>query len=77
MLAQEEKKPGMAAMIVSKMAKPEEKEVENESEGLDSAVEEILSAIESKNKEALKEALKSFIELCDEDSEEVEAPEAE
>lgn len=33
--------------------------------GLQSAAEEIVQAIESKNASALKAALKSFIEMCD------------
>lgn len=36
---------------------------------LDSAAEEILAAVESKDASALREALKSFYEMCDSEAE--------
>ena len=56
--------------------KSEDFEVEESGEddysvGYDSAVEEMFSALDSKDVSGFKEALKSFIELCvDDDSEE-------
>lgn len=50
-------------------AEASEEVVDDSSMGLDAAVDELMSAIESKNKSGIKEALKSFITLCADESE--------
>lgn len=50
---------------------PSEEKVQDESpevSGVESAADEIMSAIESKDSKALAEALKSFLELADSES---------
>lgn len=71
-----EDRKSIAKGIMAQMAgkKPEmsvEVEVEPKSDemGLDSAAEEILSAVEAKDASALKEAMKSFMEMCSSESE--------
>ena len=60
------KTKGIAALLVGKMGKGPEGEEggDMEGEGLDTAAEDILAAIESKDPQALKEALRSFYEMC-------------
>lgn len=65
---------GIAALILSKakpMGKPDEKPELGESStsdmGFDSAIEDLFSAIESKDKEAFKSAFKSAVSLCPDD----------
>ena len=66
----------IASLIV---ATPEKKISEpKDMVGIDAAAEEILSAIETKDKSALVGALKSFIQMCDEEEEMLEGePETE
>lgn len=73
MMANDKKKS--ITLIMNKMrGKPEEMteaptnemgDEVDDSMGLDTAAEEILSAVASKDAKALKEALKSFMEMCD------------
>ena len=48
----------------NEMSEEEEYSNEEEEEGLNIAIEEMLTAIEEKDSESLKEALKSFIKQC-------------
>lgn len=70
----------MATVIISKLGaaphepRPEQKEPETDE--LEVAAEEVLSALESKSPAALKEALKSFVQMCmDKYDEESDMPE--
>lgn len=63
--------PKKTAMLI--IAKGKDKEHKNMSkhendsdEGLNTASEEIISAIHEKDAEALKEALKNFMDICEE-----------
>lgn len=67
-LMRDEKK--IANLIVSM---PEKKiEEPKDMVGIDAAAEEILSAIETKDKKALASALKSFMSMCNEEEEQIE-----
>ena len=80
-----DKKSNLAIIIAKKMGKPEESKSAPESEdggeldqsmGYDSAGEEILKAIESKDKSMLVEAIKNIVQMCmDESPEESEESE--
>lgn len=68
----DDKRKKMALIIA--MGKPEgkddpdaEKETSEESDGLDSAAQDILDAVESKDAKALKDALKDFMYMCEEE----------
>lgn len=73
-------KKKQATLIVSKLSgnvepKPMVDGAEQDaSMGLDAAAEEILQAIESRDKSALKSALKSFMEMCEYEEPEAEEP---
>lgn len=64
------KKDGVGGIIIEVEKKDE---MPAEDLGLQSAAEEIMSAIESKDVEALKGAMKAFHEMCMMDSEEGES----
>lgn len=63
------------SVLIARMKQPKEEQVskapekdgveQDSSIGLESAADEIMSAVESKNAKALVEALKSFMEMCD------------
>ena len=57
----------IAALIVGKPVEGENDEEykQDKEEGLNIAAEEIMQALETKNKDNLKEALKSFISMCE------------
>ena len=82
MMGDEGKKKSMISIIMgkSKPSAPVESEEDHSNEegdmGLESAAEEILSAIEAKSAKDLVAALENFIELCDKE-EESESPETE
>lgn len=71
--------PGIATIIVAKKMgegpspEMEKEEMDTAKEGCLMACEEIISALDAKDKEKLFEALKSFID-CYQDLEEVEEP---
>lgn len=73
------------SVLIARMKKPSEEVskapekdgVEQDSSmGLESAADEIMSAVESKNPKALVSALKSFMEMCDNESPEHEQSES-
>lgn len=75
-------KKNMATVIVSKMKKPDEYKKAPEQDGamIESddysiAADEIVDALEKKDKVALKEALKSFVQMCMDESPEQEPSE--
>ncbi len=68
---EDNKKKGLALIIMEKMKKGKEKEeTEDEDysgdEGQDSSVEEMFDAFEKKDVSGFKEALNNFIQLCKE-----------
>lgn len=73
------KSKGIAALIVEAMPKGAGKEKSDAMEGSDYSIaaDEILSAIQEKDSEALGEALRAFVDLCKSDSYEEEAEEEE
>lgn len=85
MIMNDDKKRASATLIVSKIGTPKEKveEVEKDengdevdsSIGIDSAVQEMFDALDTKDKAKFKTALISFIELCSGSEEEVEESE--
>lgn len=88
MVGKDKKQNGLAIILAGMKGKPEEMkkapmneegDVTEYDMGLDSAVEEIMMAVEKKDKKMLKEALKSFITMCEmqEDDEERANPEME
>lgn len=60
----DDKKKGLAALLVAKMPKGDDK-AEHEPSGKEMAAEDMLRAFEEKDVEGLKEALSAFIEHCD------------
>lgn len=85
MLMKDNKKSSLAVIIAKKLGKPEEASSAPESEGAeldqsmgyDSAGEEILKAIESKDKAMLVEAIKNIVQMCMDESPEEESEEYE
>jgi hypothetical protein len=59
----------------SEAPKSENGDEMDQSAGYDSAAEEMLQAIHSKDAEGLKRALKSFVEMCSNEGPEAEEPE--
>ena len=81
MLMKDKKKDGIALIIAKKMGKPEEVSEAPQSDdgaemdssmGYEVAGEEILKAIESKDKSMLIEAVKNIVKMCMDESPEEE-----
>lgn len=74
MFMKDDKKNKAATIIISKLRKPEMKEAPMEDgayqdmDEMDVAIDEIMEAVEKKDKGMLKEALLSFIECASEES---------
>ena len=71
MFMKDDKRKKAATIIISKMKGPESvKEIpqmeEPEMDSMDVAIEEIIMAVEQKDKGMLKQALLSFIQMADE-----------
>lgn len=73
------KSKGIAALIVEAMPKGKGSEDSDAMEGSDYSIaaDEILSAIQEKDSQALGDALKAFVEMCKSDSYEEDAEEEE
>lgn len=67
MMADDERK--VAALIVGDGEEEHEIEETDESVGVDTAIEEMFTAFETKDKAGFKAALKSFIQLCKDEKE--------
>lgn len=81
MMMQGDKKKGIAIILSKMKGEPEEmkkapmNEAGDETDheiGYDSAAEEIIKAVESKDPKALKEALRSFVQMCGSEEEDME-----
>lgn len=56
-------KKGLAAMLIAGAPKPEMEDDEDEMEGQDVAIEDMMSALDQRDVEAFKEALNAFLDM--------------
>lgn len=56
-------KKGLAAMLIANAPRPEMEDDENEMEGQDVAIEDMMSALDQRDVEAFKEALNAFLDM--------------
>ncbi len=73
MLMKPDKKKSIASLIIGSSAPQAEgqepqQEEQQEDQGLQSAADEIISAVKSGDSKGLVEALKSFMDMCDSDA---------
>ena len=56
-------KKGLAAMLIANAPKPEMEDDEDEMEGQDVAIEDMMAALDQRDVEAFKEALNAFLDM--------------
>lgn len=84
MFMKDNKNKGIAALIIAKKNKPEDQESKMESApkneegmntdyemGIDTALDDVMSALDSKNKVALKTAMKSLVTMIIDEQEDM------
>ena len=56
-------KKGLAAMLIANAPRPEMEDDEDEMEGQDIAIEDMMAALDQRDVEAFKEALNAFLDM--------------
>lgn len=56
-------KKGLAAMLIANAPRPEMEDDEDEMEGQDVAIEDMMAALDQRDVEAFKEALNAFLDM--------------